>query len=322
MSGQLEDLLREAPFAQNGYRICAEVNGAFLARSGQGRAALLMPTTRAATSLGRAFGALLLKFRNDVAFDVGERRWSAPAAVLECLDEALIPTFVVLAEDLSRNLDRASDRNPESILTALAPWERLLRNRGLLSEERQIGLWGELLFILEGPSIDGAVRAWSPSSHDVIDFVNGGVGIEVKTSTIRLKHTVSLNQARASDGVLRVAFASIWAVPDASGKTLIDLVESISAATSEGVMFEQKVLLAGFSRLQGDAYGRKFSSGAPLSLFPGEKVPRVRAFDPGVVSIRYSVELDPAMAMSRDEASGFLSTVCSQACPSQVSVEK
>lgn len=293
------------------FSLCAQLERCWLGKSPEGRAALLVPCTSAQGGLGRAFGALVLRFVPAVAFDVEGRSWSATSAVVECLDEALLPTFISLAEDVAETLGAGAGPPPSGdVIRALANWELLLRSRPALSEEEQIGLWGELCFIAEAPSVDGAIRAWSPGKRDIVDFVYGGVGIELKAGGTRFRHSLSHHQSRAGGGELRLSFASLWVLPDAAGRSLSEMVEMVTTGATELVALEQKLLRCGFSRSQADLYSRRFSKGAPLALLRAADVPRVTAFDAGVSSIRYTVELDPARVLSDVDTSATLRALC------------
>jgi hypothetical protein len=254
---------------------------------------------------------LVLRFQQAVTFDVDGTNWSAPCAVVECLDEALLPTFVSLASDVATTIGPGAEAvTSDQIIRALASWELLLRSRALLSDEEQLGLWGELFFILGAPSVDGALRAWSPGKRDVLDFVSAGVGVEMKSGAVRLRHSLSYHQIRSGGGALALYFASLWVLPDAGGRTLVQMVDAVHSVCSELVLLEQKLLNCGFSRANSDVYSRRFSAAGPVVLFSVQDVPHIREFDVGVSSIRYTVELDPARALSEDVTGTVLRALC------------
>jgi hypothetical protein len=310
MMEQLLARLRAAPAIEGSYHICAVLGRGYLAKTPGGKGALLVPCQRGTAALGRTFGAMLLKFKSEVAFDVDGTRWSGPAALVECLEDELLPTFLALAGDVMATIGDAGDVTADAVIRALGHWEMLLRNRALLSEEAQLGLWGELAFVLAAPSIDAALRAWSPGARDPLDFVANGVGVEVKSSVVRLKHSISQNQAASDGGDLELFFASIWVVPDPTGRNLREMVEAVSSSCSEHALLEQKLLVTGYSRAHADAYGRKFALGAQVVIFPASAVPRVRSWDVGVASIRFSVELDQEAALDEATRARVLSALC------------
>jgi hypothetical protein len=308
---ELIDRLNNAPVDGEHFRICSRLEGCYIARAPSGRAAVLVPCADGGSPVGRATGAILISFRSNVSFDVDGTTWSSSAVVLECLDESVLYSFAALAIDLTRQFSELpSPLRVEQVLRALAVWERLLRSHSVLSEERQLGLWGELEIIRAAPSLDGAVRAWNPDPNGVIDFIHAGCGLEVKTGTTRLRHSMSQRQAEATDGDLRVLLASLWVVPDVAGVTLASLASAIAESTAEVVLFEQKLLAAGFSRRDADTYSRRLSMGGPPMLFEGRGLPRIRAVDGRISSIRYVVDLDPDDALTSDQTSSAMAQLC------------
>lgn len=310
MTDQLLVRLRAAPAIEGSYHICAVLGRGYLAKTPDGKGALLVPCQRGTATLGRTFGAMLLKFKSDVEFDIDGSQWNGPAALVECIEDELLPTFLALAADVMATIGTAGEVTADAVVRALGHWELLLRNRALLSEEAQLGLWGELAFVLSAPSIDAALRAWSPGARDPLDFVANSVGIEVKSGMVRLKHSISQSQVASAGGDLKLFFASVWVVPDPTGRNLREMVEAVSISCSEHALLEQKLLLTGYSRAHAHAYGRKFSLGAPVVVLPADAVPRVRSWDVGVTSIRFSVELDQAAALDEPTRARVLSELC------------
>lgn len=308
---ELLDQLKNTPSRAGVFSLCVQLGRCWIGKSADGRAALLIPCPAMQSSVGRAFGAIIVRFAPAVLFDVQGETWSVTSAIIECLDDALLPTFVSLAADVAATLARAPEpMTSTDVLRALANWELLLRSRNTLSDQEQLGLWAELCFILESPSVDGSIRAWSPGARDLVDFVHAGVGLELKASGVRFKHTLSLHQRRAGEASLELLFGSLWILPDGAGSSLPEMVDRVAEASSELVAFEQKLLLRGFVRSQSSAYVRRFARVAPLALFRAERVPAVRTFDPGVSSIHYTVDLDAADALDDAESYGALKILC------------
>lgn len=85
---------------------------------------------------------------------------------------------------------------------ALREWHSLLRTAGALSDERQIGLFGELWFLDRLIDADGptAVDAWVGPFRQAHDFRRGGEEFEVKTTTneSRRHHIHGLGQLSPS----------------------------------------------------------------------------------------------------------------------------
>jgi Putative PD-(D/E)XK family member, (DUF4420) len=86
-----------------------------------------------------------------------------------------------------------------AIMTTLAAWGALVREKSLLSEERQIGLLGELLFLERVATVLGwkrAAAAWCGPDSEEHDFVLPSVDVEVKCtrSEQRIHRIASLTQ--------------------------------------------------------------------------------------------------------------------------------
>ena len=88
------------------------------------------------------------------------------------------------------------------------------------------------------------------------------------------------------------------------------MVEAVTNSCSEHPLLEQKLLVTGYSRAHADAYGRKFALGAQVAIFPASAVPRVRTWDVGVTSIRFSVELDQEAALDEAPRTRVLFALC------------
>ncbi|MFN0251526.1 MAG: PD-(D/E)XK motif protein [Kofleriaceae bacterium] len=306
MLDRLEQTVPEA----DRFAICSVLGHCHLAKSPEGRAALLIACSPSSAILARTSGALLISARSRVTFIVDDQTSATSAVVIECLEPSVVGTFLALALDVAEQLGATEMPTVATAFRALAGWERLLRTRTTLSEESELGLWGELMFIRLAPSQDGAIRSWTTESRGIIDFAGSNVGVEVKTSAARLRHSLSHQQARSSDGSLLLLFASIWAVPDSNGQSLADLVASVSDATGEVVAFEQKLLALGYSHRDKDAYTRRFALGGPITHFLGTSIPRVRGFDPGVSAIRYVIDLDDADALDAATAARHVEALC------------
>src|SRR5579862_5935823 len=143
------------------YTIIDQLTGAYLARSENGRISLLVPVTDVRPPLNRATGDIILAFHPNVDFEIEETSFGAPAAVVECANDALAGTFRVLAEDVARTVSVPGGRpSPHEVSRALARWEELLRSKRTLSRDDEIGLWGELWMMLQLPTVSCAVAVW------------------------------------------------------------------------------------------------------------------------------------------------------------------
>lgn len=300
--------------SQTSFRLEQEFNGSYFGHDPANHHVLLVPTTGDRGPLDRSTGNLTLTFRPAVVFELQGTRFEAPAAILTCTDRALTPTFNVLAEDIARRTNANLERPAPRLVSRLcAEWEELLRRRVSLSRDEQLGLWGELWLLLRAPSLERAIAAWRGPSGAPIDLVGGGLGIECKTSMRRLEHHLSQAQVERPLGDTPIFIVSIWADRDEiGGQSLNDLVERIAKATGDPAAFERALLEAGYSRSDAAQYTSKLRvMEAPL-WFEAAALPRVRAVDPGVSSVRYVATVDEMLALAPERGLSLLAQLCTE----------
>jgi hypothetical protein len=247
-------------------------------------------------------------------FELRGMRFEAPAAILTCLDAALIPTFNVLAGDVARRLKANRERpTPGAVSRLCAEWEELLRRRSSLSRDEELGLWGELWLLRRAPNLDAAVAAWRGPAGAPIDFVGGGLGIECKTTLRRLEHHLSQVQVERPLGDVPSYVVSIWVDrDDIKGETINDLVQQVTSLTGYPAGFERALLEAGYSRSDATQYTLRLRPlEAPL-WFEMAALPRIRAVDPGVTSVRYVATLDESRALPAEQGLSLLAQLCAE----------
>ena len=243
------------------FSIRADVRSAYVARNHRGRACLLIAvrTTMSAFPVGRVTGALSLSFAADVEFDLQDRHWASPCAIIECLEEDFVGVFCALALDLASRFENVPPR-ADVVGRWLAEWERLFRCRRRLSEKEEIGLWSELALIRSMPNVDSALRAWRGPYGELTDFFAGGVGVECKASRVRLQHHISATQADRARGNSPVYLVSMWLATDgAQGQTLPSLIRELDQLTSETIALEKGLLAGGYSRSDAGLYTSRFA---------------------------------------------------------------
>lgn len=298
---------QEAPEESSEFAIALSVGGAHFAVDAERRAVLLVPTSRGRAPLGRDVGGLSVSFGDSLRFRVSGRSWDSSAAVLTCLDRALLPTFCALALDVGRRASSGSAApTPREVSDAIATWERLLRSRRRLTEEEEAGLWGELWLLSGMSDTDDAVAAWQGPSRAPIDFLFGETALECKTSGKRLTHHISQSQFGRPAGDASVYFVSMWVGPDPLGASLPDLVRQVDERVADPTEFEAKLLDSGYSRADASLYRGRFSVREVPLVFPQAAVPRVRTFDPGISAIRFTAVLDELAALESETAATLL----------------
>lgn len=147
--------------------------------------------------------------------------------------------FLVVVEDLVDSSSAAADAY-EAVATLgarLAAWQTCLKlRRDGFSQERMLGLYGELVVLERMASVLGIARAvhvWTGPDRGLHDFESGTFAIEVKAAhgTSGPVHIGSLDQLDPS-GLRLLALCRVVLVPDDAGETITDLVSRVRSAAS------------------------------------------------------------------------------------------
>lgn len=182
-----------------------------------------------------------------------------PRRIVLALERAdLESVFLVIAEDLVASSRAAGDvvEAVAALGTRLTAWQTCLKlRRAGFSQERMLGLYGELVLLERIASIiglDRAIAAWSGPERGLHDFEAVGIALEVKTS-LGARGPVwigSLDQLDVS-GLRALALCRVVVVADAGGIDLSTLVSNVrSAADAKGQSvrraLDQRLLMSGY----------------------------------------------------------------------------
>ncbi len=171
-----------------------------------------------------------------------------------------------------------------ALARAVGLWDSLVAQTEVLSEERQAGLFGELLMLerLLGAGVAGAVTAWVGPDRQAHDFRLGSVEFEVKTTSgAKRIHTINgLGQMSPSvDCSLHLVSMQI-ADAGTGGRSLPDLVDELRLAVPPGDAdgFEARLEASGWAERDRTHYARRRRLRSPIALIPIEDgVPRLTA---------------------------------------------
>jgi hypothetical protein len=172
--------------------------------------------------------------------------------------------------------------------TAIKRWNELLIKRELLTEEQQIGLQGELIFLgailqKEGPK---AITSWTgrneskPERHD-FRIKNAEIEIKTTKSLRRIHYIHGLNQLQPSEGYLLFLLSfKFESAGYENGTSLFDEVEKIKKILKESdneiIEFEQKLKSSGYYEVDSPYYQRKFIfSDPPIFIEVNDKFPKI-----------------------------------------------
>jgi Putative PD-(D/E)XK family member, (DUF4420) len=304
----------QTPLPNDGdvYRIATAIGPAFLARGRTGPPTLLVPLRSAEHTVGRSGGGFTLAAAPHVIFDHSGHRWEQPAAILDCTDERLADTFLVLVTDLARRMTSNNEEITWSkIVTWVEEWQMLLGRRARLSAEEQLGLWGELWVLSKAVEVDRLFLAWRGPEREPVDFFYDGAGLEIKVSRRAHVHHISQTQIDAPRGEHDAYLLSMWVgAESARGVSLAELVERLLNKLSDPVAFLRQLANVGYSPQDQQEYATRYVPlEAPL-WFRAADVPRVRAFDDGISQLRYVVTLDVDTCLDRTQAAELCRHFC------------
>lgn len=299
------------PENESEFWLIGRTSASFVGISRSGTPALLLPLSSLPEGVGRSAGGFRLSGVPSVLFETGSRSWTQPAGVLECLDPTSLDAFSSFACDVARRARRLSSGNEwQRILQVVEEWCLLLAKRKRLPIESEIGLWGELWFLLQALDIDSVIGSWSGPDADSVDFMRAGISIEVKTSRSKGQHYVSQTQVTRPKGDTVSYLLSVWVGTDpAQGETLPSLVDKLMSRVADPPSAARLLMTTGYSPTDRKDYQLPLKVlEAPL-WYGIEAVPQVRNVDAGVSHLRYVIDLGVASPLPLDVAQRLLQRV-------------
>lgn len=219
-----------------------------------------------------------------------------------------IHIFKVVIEDIKQALEALKD--PKEMIfclsAVLAKWRNffLLENDIRLSEEREKGLLGELIFLKQLLDICGheAVTYWTGCNDETHDFYIKGNAVEVKTTTQKSPYKVVISSEYQLDAkdVLNNLYLQFFALrkSESDGFTLpeaIHKIEDVLASDVESLQqFEQKLQKYGYLKACEEMYQtgyfiRESSLYIVNSDFPRIEKSEIRV---GLSNVTYTVNID------------------------------
>ena len=281
----------------------------YVAISPAGRPSFLFEISDTELPPGRALGSIRTSFVKDLEFDVDGSSWTHNCAVVECADSNLLRTFCSLGYDLTRELD-GEPTSAKAVLEALRNWDDLLRRRDAMSSEQVIGLWGELCLLSRFPNLDEAIVAWRGPDGDTVDFFGNEIGLEVKTTRRPLRHHLSASQQNYGAEESRVYLVSVCIQEDSSkGISLPVALDRLLDRVSDERALIKKVRKVGYRDEHRQEYGTRYIAVDDPKFFPMGSIPAVREWDPGVLNVRYDVDLSQVDPIPQDQTESLLKRI-------------
>jgi hypothetical protein len=262
--------------------------------------------------MGRSAGALRIEYHAGVRIQIDDLDEVSSCCIVTVSDRSLDRSFWALAQALAQEFAEKPGVTATDCGRAFSAWEQLFQRRRRLSLDEEQGLWGELFFLTTCAAIESAIGCWRGPNAEDYDFLSNGIALEVKTSRRVGRHNIGHAQVIQATEAGHVFLVSIWVGEDPfHGVTLPQMVDLISEKTKDPVAFEGKLLDTGYSHKDRRLYDRAFSVLDAFSVYDMIVVPRVREADPGVMSLSYVVQLDPAVAQSAEDQEALLARVFS-----------
>ncbi|MEK4458143.1 PD-(D/E)XK motif protein [Paenibacillus sp. FSL R10-2748] len=204
----------------------------------------------------------------------------------------------------------------KELSSALERWSRFFSFRGSikLSQEEQIGLYGELWMIRSMLQNDIGMQTigfWKGPYQNVFDFSLQNMGVEIKTTASKMPYKVYIsNEVQLSDrlagGTLVLGFIAVQP-NDSSGETLRDVIKSIEEYINkdEAVygLFRDKIFGSGLGNPYIDSYTTKYIVKEYAFFNVQEGFPRILSEDMpiGLGDISYSLDIGACFDYKMDE---------------------
>ncbi len=176
----------------------------------------------------------------------------------------------------------AGEPPARALQEAVTHWEALIQQAAVLPEERQAGLFGELLFFerLTAAGVTDTVRTWVGPDRQAHDFRWGELEFEVKTTSGAARvHTINgMSQLQASLGCRLFLISMQLTDAGTGGGSLRELVDTVRGrlGTQDRQEFDRRLERAGYLDRHAPHYGRRRRlRGEPVLIEVGDGVPRL-----------------------------------------------
>ena len=232
---------------------------------------------------------------------------------LEQGDERFTDLFAILCQDIA---DHARTAPSESaafriVLGRLHTWQRFVTEHGLnrLSEEKQIGLFAELLFLGERllPKMTAldAFRSWRGPFGEAHDFELPEISVEIKATGVASPTVIRISNLDQLEptGNKALFLATMQILEDnETGRTLPDLIRStrnmIAAVDSAVTLeFDAALMEVGYIETHASSYGIRRRCFRRRDYRVGDGFPRLvrNNVPPGIADASYTIRIDSCM---------------------------
>ncbi len=228
--------------------------------------------------------------------------------------------FGALADDVAGAVASAATESigVKQLLGRLHTWERFVSRfgPGWLSNEQQVGLFAELVFltteVIPALAAASAVRAWRGPYREAHDYHFRAAAVEVKATTVRNPTSFQVSNLDQLDPAtletLLIYHVTIE-VDSPTGNTLPEMVEQVRRAlgtTDPAAVndFDSSLMEVGYLDAHIEFYGRRFRVAEVRWLHVAGGFPCLTSVSVpiGIASASYSVSLETCMPYTVDAA--------------------
>ena len=243
----------------------------------------------------------------NISIDIVNAGQSYKNIVVTLKNQRFYDIFIQIAVDIiisSMNLRNESDY--VNVFTShLSKWGNMFNRNPdeTLSKEKQLGLYGELLFITEmleeGISPTDVVESWKGPDDEDKDFQVKGYGVEIKSS-VKTNKIVKINSIRQLDteGFVRLfLYYRSFVRTDDGPNTLPEIISELRkvfASTPVQTDFETKLLRAGFRDEHAQNYGYSYTALSYAIFNIDDSFPKIVVGNvmEGVLDVEYDLDLN------------------------------
>lgn len=229
--------------------------------------------------------------------------------------------FEIVIEDLRRQLEAAENtaQSLSVIIRVLTKWKDFFAadKELLMSEERQQGLYGELLFLSECLDSQGmgAVSHWAGSEDETHDFYFGSHAVEVKTTSTQSPYFASISSEYQLDNgdVPGNLFLRFYALrrSHSGGEKLPERIAAIRRRLCTDVSilqkFDEKLKKYGYFDEAADSYTIGYYQRDHYCFAVENGFPKItkEAVPMGVADLTYRISIMLCMPYAQDIKSVF-----------------
>lgn len=219
--------------------------------------------------------------------------------------------FAEMVGDVAGVMDAAAPEGDASVLKAMLRrvrmWQHFMsRGKGLLSSEAELGLAGELFFMMRlldaGVSCESVLGGWVGPDNAPQDFLFGDGAIEVKATMSSSGFPVKIGSLeQLDDAVASPLFLAVvkFATGD-GGMRLPEMVAEVEQRIQEDPgaldLLRERLLVAGYTEAHADRYSRRFDPNEWRVFCVSEGFPRLTSgvVPVGVMRTVYEIDLKHA----------------------------